>query len=122
MTEEQFLAVLRSAADAIEEKYFDLPSALQTWAAKTQDALEIVINDEYWNEEKIGELVFIVAWTGGYEAPSYVVFATEEEAIKQAKEWWADADEDADSIDILRLNPTDLTIERIMVNHEKEKD
>jgi len=48
MTEEQFLAVLRSAADAIEEMYLDLPSALQTGAAKAQDGLEIVINDEYW--------------------------------------------------------------------------
>lgn len=57
--------------------------------------------------------IYIVAWTGGYEAPSYHAFMTENEAMRQAEEWWADADQDADSLDVLRINPNDMTITRV---------
>lgn len=57
--------------------------------------------------------LFVIAWTGGYEATSYTVKTTAADAWAQAKEWWADADPEVDSIDVLRINLTTLTMERL---------
>lgn len=57
--------------------------------------------------------IFIVVWSGGYEAPSYVVKRTEAEAWAQAKEWLAEADEEGDWIDVLHLDLTTLILRRL---------
>lgn len=59
--------------------------------------------------------VFMVAWHGGYEAPSYVAHYTEDAAWQQADEWWADADEESDQIDVLKVSPhpQGLTVTRL---------
>ncbi len=57
--------------------------------------------------------LFIVAWTGGYEDTSYVVKPTAAEAWAQANTWWDDADPETHTMDILRLDLTTLTIERL---------
>lgn len=57
--------------------------------------------------------VFVIAWTGGYEAPSYTVKATAAEAWTQAEEWWKDAKEGEDTLDVLRIDLTTMTIERL---------
>lgn len=48
--------------------------------------------------------VYIVAWSGGLEAPSYEVKGTEGAALKLARDWTKDAREGVDSLDILRMD------------------
>lgn len=56
---------------------------------------------------------YILAWTGGYEPPSYKAVATEEEAWALANEWASEMDE-GDTIDVLRIDVNDpLYIERL---------
>ena len=45
---------------------------------------------------------YLVVWSGGYEAPSYEMFFTAEEAFTQAKSWEEDI-QDGDWIDVLKL-------------------
>jgi hypothetical protein len=66
------------------------------------------------------ESLFVVAWMGGYDAPSYAAFRTRAEAIHQASVWWLTADKDEDQIDILSLNTTTLAMERIAGYDEDE--
>lgn len=58
-------------------------------------------------------MIYIVVWSGGYEAPSYAAHRTEKEAWKQANDWWKDADEDSDSIDVIALNTESLSLKRL---------
>jgi hypothetical protein len=58
--------------------------------------------------------VFVIAFTGGYEAPSYEVKATVEEALSVA-ETWAEDLEDGDTIDVLRINVKNFTLSRVHV-------
>lgn len=55
---------------------------------------------------------YIVAWTGGYEAPDYQFRATRDEAFALAAEWLRDLDE-GDSIDVLAVDTTAGTVTRI---------
>lgn len=73
-------------------------------------AREVLIEDLIANQPT--EL-FIIAWTGGYEATSYTVKSTAAEAWTQAELWWDDADQEGDTMDILRLDLTTLTLERL---------
>lgn len=57
--------------------------------------------------------LFVIAWTGGYEATSYTVKLTEQSAWEQARIWWEDADKEEDSIDVLRIDLNTLTMERL---------
>lgn len=59
---------------------------------------------------------YLVIWSGGYESPSYKAHASREEAIKTAEDWWADADEDSDWIDVLEIKP-DMTVDRLEVHN-----
>lgn len=65
-----------------------------------------------------GGEIFVVAWTGGYEAPSYVVKLTEEQAWDQAGAWLADAHEDGDTIDVLRVDLATAEVTRLSVTGE----
>lgn len=56
--------------------------------------------------------VFIVVWSGGYEAPTYIARPTKEEAIVIGRDWTKDM-EDGDTVDILRINLTNMTLERV---------
>lgn len=55
---------------------------------------------------------FMVAWSGGYEAPSYQVFNTEQEAWDKAKEYAKDM-QDGDTIDVLRIDMAQKTVVRL---------
>lgn len=58
------------------------------------------------------EEIFIVAWTGGYEAPSYEAKSNEADAWNLANEYVEDL-EDGDTLDVLRVNLRNFTIERL---------
>jgi hypothetical protein len=45
--------------------------------------------------------VFLVAWTGGLEQPSFAAFATDEQAMDRATEWRANMTEPGDRVDVL---------------------
>ncbi len=64
--------------------------------------------------------IFIVVWSGGLEAPSYSQRPTREEAFDLAAEWWSDADEDSDWIDVLEVKD-DGTIERLELSDAKQE-
>ena len=66
--------------------------------------------------------VYIVAWTGGYEAPSYTAFFDEARAWDQAYEWVEEMEEGVDTIDVLRLDLPSLKMERLEASSEKEKE
>lgn len=53
--------------------------------------------------------IYVIAWTGGYEAAQYAAKATETEAKAQAAEWAKDM-ADNDTIEILKVEG--LNIER----------
>lgn len=58
--------------------------------------------------------MYLVVWSGGYEAPNYVLFRSLIEAKLQADRWRLDMDEnEGDYIDVLELNITKNTIERV---------
>lgn len=64
----------------------------------------------------MNDIMYLVAWTGGYEAPSYFASPFREVAIAKAVEWAADADfENGDSMDILRITDTidGMIVERL---------
>lgn len=56
--------------------------------------------------------VFLVAWCGGYDAPSYALKFTKDSAWDQAREWLNDL-QDGDTIDVLRLGLTDGIVSRL---------
>lgn len=57
---------------------------------------------------------YLVAWSGGYEPPIYQVFFSEEEAMKQAKDWWdMSTHEEGDWIDVLEIDVIANTVARI---------
>ncbi len=58
-------------------------------------------------------MIYIVVWSGGVEAPSYAAHNTEKEAWKRANNWWKDADEDNDSVDVLSVDTKTLVIKRL---------
>lgn len=62
--------------------------------------------------------LFMVVWSGGYEAPSYALKPTKKEAFALAETWAEDADlENGDWIDVLRLTDLDTqmpTVERMV--------
>lgn len=57
--------------------------------------------------------VFLVVWSGGYDAPQYGARATEDEAWALAGEWAADIKEGEDTIDVLRLDTATMAVERL---------
>ena len=59
--------------------------------------------------------IYIVVWSGGLEAPSYSQRPTQEEAFDLAAEWWVDANEESDWIDVLEVKE-DGTITRLEVS------
>jgi hypothetical protein len=56
---------------------------------------------------------YLVVWSGGYEAPQYELRLTREGAVETALTWMEDMEEGVDTIDVLRLNLTNLTVERV---------
>lgn len=59
--------------------------------------------------------IFVIAWTGGYEPPSYAVKFSLKEASEQAREWAADIKPDSgDTVDVLRIDPETGGIERLL--------
>lgn len=58
--------------------------------------------------------LWMTVWSGGYEAPSYQLHPTLEDAINTATAWADDADEDeGDWVDVLELNVDQRTIRRL---------
>lgn len=57
--------------------------------------------------------VFLVAWTGGYEAPQYATRPTEAEAMDLGREWYEDSNGETDTVDVLRLNLADGSVTRL---------
>ena len=55
---------------------------------------------------------FMVVWSGGYEAPSYQVLNTEQEAWDKSAEYIPDM-QDGDTIDVLRIDMAKKTVERL---------
>ena len=55
---------------------------------------------------------YIVAWTGGYEAPTYEYRNTRTEAFNLAAEWLGEMDE-RDTIDVLAIDTDAETVTRI---------
>ena len=68
-----------------------------------------------------GSRFFIVAATGGDEAPSYDIFTSKDEAIAQAREWFADGGE-SDTVDVLEVDPKAGTITRVEVELDEDDD
>ena len=56
---------------------------------------------------------YIVAWTGGYDAPQYAYRDTRTEAFNLAAEYLRDFDPACDTIDVLAIDTNAQTIERI---------
>lgn len=65
-------------------------------------------------------MIYIVVWSGGYEAPSYAAHNSEKEAFKQAKEWWNDADAEVDSVDVLAIDIKTLQVKRLEQHRKGE--
>lgn len=57
-------------------------------------------------------MIYMVVWSGGYEAPSYVLKDTRDEAFEQAAEWAKDMTEN-DTIDVLELDTKNKTVARL---------
>lgn len=55
---------------------------------------------------------YIIAWTGGYEAPSYGYKSTMREAMGLAEEW-ASQLQDGDTIDVLEVDTDAGTVTRV---------
>lgn len=59
-------------------------------------------------------MIYMIVWSGGYEAPSYDIKATLTEALAQARKWAEDIDEDqGDWIDVLEINTETLAVNRV---------
>ncbi len=58
------------------------------------------------------DMIYLAAWSGGYEAPSYEMFYSAEAAFTKAEEWQKDMS-GSDWIDVLELDPTTKTIKRL---------
>ena len=61
----------------------------------------------------LSQSVYVVSWTGGYEAPCYVAFWDEAQAWERAHKWARDMKESEDTIDVLRIRLMPLSIERL---------
>lgn len=58
--------------------------------------------------------VFMVVWSGGYEAPDYVVTKTEDDAWNLAAQWVLDADDDeGDVVDVLKIDLVNFNVTRL---------
>lgn len=57
------------------------------------------------------DYIYVIAWSGGYEAPSYKVANSLPAALKTADKWAEDMEE-SDYIDVLRITPDTLKIDR----------
>jgi len=57
--------------------------------------------------------LYMVVWSGGYEAPQYQVLDTDIAAWALAQSWADDMDDESDWIDVLRINGSDLSVERL---------
>lgn len=57
---------------------------------------------------------FILVWSGGYESPQYQVHSTLDDAQEIGRDWQDEAT-DGDTIDILRLDLTNLGLTRLAV-------
>lgn len=55
-------------------------------------------------------LIYLIAWTGGYEAAQYAVMPTETDARALARSWAEDADEETDSIMVYEIDAAHCTI------------
>ena len=64
-------------------------------------------------EEGASAVIYIVVWSGGYEAPSYAAHNSEKEAFKRAIDWQKDADDDSDWIDVLSVDTKTLQVKRL---------
>ncbi len=73
-------------------------------------------SDLYRKRMDAKKSVFLVIWSGGYESPSYKALPSREEAMKLAEDWWADANEDSDWIDVLEIKE-DMTVDRLEVHN-----
>lgn len=58
-------------------------------------------------------MIYMVVWSGGYEAPSYSLYHNEKAAFKQANNWWSDADKESDSMDVLAIDIKTLEVKRL---------
>lgn len=56
---------------------------------------------------------FIVAWTGGYEMPTYFATPDQDEAEAKFAEWLADRKDESDTIQILEVSEDGRTIEAL---------
>lgn len=58
-------------------------------------------------------MLWVIVWTGGYEAPSYSVKSNKTEAFELAQKWAMDAKEGEDTIDVLEINSETCEIRRV---------
>jgi len=65
-------------------------------------------------------MIYIVVWSGGLEAPSYSLYNSEKEAFAQAVDWWKEADEERDWIDVLAINTKTLQVKKLEQKKEAE--
>lgn len=57
--------------------------------------------------------LYIVAWTGGAEIPSYQASRTESEAFDIAARWMLDVEEGFETVDVLELDTDTLRMARL---------
>lgn len=60
--------------------------------------------------------IYLVVWSGGYEAPQYSAYTEAEKAMAVALEWAEDMEEGVDTIDVLRIDQN-LAVERVELAH-----
>lgn len=80
-----------------------------------------------------GHDLYIVSWTKGgrslafstsrcgYGGADYTAFRERSKAFRQAKDWWEDADQDSDQVDVLRIDLATLSIEILPTTTKKEQ-
>lgn len=57
--------------------------------------------------------IYLVSWSGGYEAPSYQAFDNETKAWEIAHEWAEMMAEGEDQIDVLKITLPDMNVVRL---------
>lgn len=63
--------------------------------------------------------VFLVVWSGGYDAPQYALRGADVEAWALAQTWGEDMREGEDTVDVLRIDLATMTVERLG-SHESD--
>lgn len=81
-----------------------ITSVVAAWS--DGDLAAAVRNAAALADEPAPDSTYLVAWIGGEDVPSYQAFDNEDDAFERAEDWYSQAEEGIDSIDVLKITGT----------------